>query len=119
VAFFLQIIFPAALLAAMFFRYKHAWIIGAAYFTYAAINGALCYHEIQLRVAEAMNDYPLPEGLTEKDMYSLKFISSLVGIIIGVLIDLAVGVLFIVKRKYFTVLPAPPAEKPEENTGQV
>jgi hypothetical protein len=115
--FFLELAIPVLILVAMIKRWKWAWILGAGYFLFFAVNAIAGINELDLKLNMALAEMPeLPEvpGMDEERMHSLLYWSAVTGLILGAVVDLLCMLAFILKRNYFISAGAPASADPPE-----
>jgi hypothetical protein len=115
--FFLDMALPVLLLVAMIMRYRWTWILGTVYFIFFAVNALFGLSGLEEKLAAAMAEMPempVVPGMDPADFNEIMYWSSFAGLILGSVIDAAIALAFILKRKYFIApVPLQPPAAPE------
>jgi hypothetical protein len=104
-AFFSSLVLPVVLLIAMINRYRWAWLVGVIYYLFMAVNEAFGFAFINETHALLMSQMTKVFQMLHMDQYensSVVYLSLVTSLILVSLVFLAIGIVFIVKRKYFT-----------------
>ena len=113
VFFFVKLAIPIVLIIGMHQRYGWIWIMALIYFLMFVVNGFACLpllDILQNKILEQMPD--VPQGISEEMYLQMIRIILILSLVFGSLFNLAILILFAVKRKYFTL--SHDAEPPSE-----
>jgi hypothetical protein len=102
--FALNILAPVILVIAMYKRYRWAWIWGVMLYLFIIVNEVMMLGHVREMVEPILAEFPDELFELVPDMYQLVYMSAMAGIVLGLLIDLFIMIVFIVKRKYFTAV---------------
>ncbi|HNW90385.1 MAG TPA: hypothetical protein PKN48_12030 [Bacteroidales bacterium] len=118
--FILKTLLPLVILVCMYQRYRHTWIIAVVYFFFMSVSLMFTLTnstEMLQRILEQMPDmFELPTGMDENEFQKLLLISLKVSVVFSALFELAIAVLFLVKRKYFSRFTLEENFPPEEKS---
>jgi hypothetical protein len=111
--FMVKIALPIVLIIGMHQRYGWIWIVAMIYYLMFVINGVACLPligEIQNKLLEQMPE--IPEGISEEMYFQVIHWALIFSLVMGSLFNLAIMILFFIKRKYFMVIKhlEPPSE---------
>ncbi|HOY33222.1 MAG TPA: hypothetical protein PKW80_15185 [Bacteroidales bacterium] len=105
--FVIKTLLPAVLLVCMFQRYRHTWMAAAGYFFVMALSIFFTLRnapEMLQRVMEQMPGmFHVPDGLDEYEFQKMLMLSLKGSVIFSALFELAIMVIFLARRKYFSV----------------
>jgi hypothetical protein len=106
-AFFTSLVLPVVLLIAMINRYRWAWLPGIIYYLFLAVNevfGFAFLDETHGIIMTKITTIFQMLHLEQDENSSLIYISLAASLILVTLVFLAIGLVFILKRKYFTTV---------------
>ncbi|MCK9613484.1 MAG: hypothetical protein PHR81_02295 [Bacteroidales bacterium] len=106
--FFICIAFPLIILFGIYQRYAKIWIVATIYFMALFINSLmsiLIAEEILAKALIIMKDvFTIPEGVNEEQFHAILLIAIIMSFVLKALFNLALMILFLVKRKYFHII---------------
>lgn len=118
--FILKTLLPLVILVCMYQRYRHTWIIAVVYFLFMSVSLMFTLTnstEMLQQILDQMPDmFTLPSGMDENEFQKLLLISLKVSVVFSALFELAIAVLFFIKRKYFSDFIREETFPPEEKS---
>jgi len=113
IVFIFKVLLPLVILLCMHKRYMHTWLIAVAYFLVSSLSVLFNLMNTSAMLARALEQMPeliqIPQGISEDEFSTMLKIAFALSIIFSALFELAIMILFFVKRKYFRDY------RPEEN----
>lgn len=101
-----KILVPIIILVEMFQRNSYTWIVAAIYFFILAVSTLLSLMNLTDMVARIMEQMPeffqVPEGIDENDYLTVINTAFTFSVIFSAAFELAIMIIFLVKRKYFS-----------------
>jgi hypothetical protein len=114
-----KILVPIIILFEMFQRNSYTWIVAAIYFFLFSISTLLSLMNMTDMVERIMEQMPemfqVPPGLDENDYLAIIKIAFTFSIVFSAAFELAIMIIFIVKRKYFSEYISDKKSLPENN----
>jgi hypothetical protein len=104
-AFFSNLVLPVILLIAMINRYRWAWLPGILYYLFMAVNeafGFAFWDETHAEIMSKMAWLYQKLGTDQSDYNKVIDLSIASSLILGSLVFLAIVIILVIKRKYFT-----------------
>jgi hypothetical protein len=113
VFFIIKLAFPIVLILGMHQRYNWIWVFAIAYFLILVVDGFAnlsIMNVLQNKILEQMPE--TPEGISEEMYLQMIRMILIISLVAGSLFNLAILILFAVKRKYFALShdAQPPSE---------
>lgn len=117
--FIFKTVLPIIILIGMFHRYQHIWIVAVIYFFVFALGMFLTIgiaDNMLERIIEQVPElFQIPEGISENDYQGLLNAALVISILFSASFELAMMIIFIIKRKYFTEFDPEKTSSPEDN----
>lgn len=106
VVFIFKILLPLIIMFVMHKRKSYTWIAAAIYFFVISLSIFLTLTNMTDMLERMMEQMPqvfqVPPSLSEDDYYAMVKIAMAFSIVFSALFELAIMIIFIVKRKYFS-----------------
>jgi hypothetical protein len=116
--FIFKVLLPLAILVFMYQRIRHAWIVAVSYFFIMSLSIFFTLTNTANMLERVLEQMPgmfkIPAGITENDFQKLLVLSLKVSIVFSALFELAILIIFLVKRKYFSEFSEKEKISPED-----
>jgi len=117
--FIFKTVLPIIILIGMFYRYQHIWIVAAIYFFVFALGMlftiGIADNMLERIIEQVPELFKVPAGVSEDYYLGLVNAALVISILFSASFELAMMIIFIVKRKYFTEFDPEKISSPENN----